>query len=90
MADTEYLLTFVGLFVVGLVISSLAARSREQADAARHREAQAVALYALSRDLAAASGLDDILNVVVRHVGETFSREATILLPADGRYGRGR
>ena len=66
------------------MISSLAARSREQADAARRREAQAVALYELSRDLAAASGLDDILNVVVRHVGETFSREATILLPADG------
>ena len=84
VADTEYIFTFVGLFVVGLVISSLAARSREQADAARRREAQAVALYELSRDLAAASGLDDILNVVVRHVGETFSREATILLPADG------
>ena len=84
VSDTEYLLTFVGLFVVGLVISSLAARSRDQAEAARRREAQAVALYELSRDLAAASGLDDILNVVVRHVGETFGREATILLPADG------
>ena len=35
VADTEYLLTFVGLFVVGLVISSLAARSREQAEAAQ-------------------------------------------------------
>ena len=82
VSDTEYLLTFVGLFVVSLVISSLAARSRDQAEAARRREVQAVALYELSRDLAAASGLDDILQVVVRHVGETFSREAAILLPA--------
>ena len=81
VADTEYIFTFVGLFVVGLVISSLAARSHDQAEAARRREAQAVVLYELSRDLAAASGLDDILHVVVRHVGETFSREAAILLP---------
>ena len=35
VSDTQYMLTFVGLFLVGLVISSLAARSREQADAAR-------------------------------------------------------
>ena len=39
-------------------------------------------LYELNRDLAAASGLDDILNVVVRHISETFSREAVILLRA--------
>ncbi len=81
VADTEYILTFVGLFIVGIVISSLAARSREQADAAQQREAQAVALYELSRDLAVASGMDDILPVVIHHVGSTFAREAVILLP---------
>ncbi len=66
----------IGLFAVSLVISTLAARSREQAESARRREIQAVALYELSRDLATASELDDILQVVIRHVGETFSREA--------------
>jgi two-component system, OmpR family, sensor histidine kinase KdpD len=81
VADTEYLLTFAGLFIVGLVISTLAARSREQADAARRRETQAVALYELSRDLAGASGLEELLQVVVRHISETFGREAAVLLP---------
>ena len=81
VADTEYIFTFAGLFVVSLVISSLAARSREQAEAAKSREVQAVALYELSRDLAAASGLDDILQVIVRHVSETFGREGAVLLP---------
>ncbi len=81
VSDTEYLLTFSGLFIVGLVVSTLTARSQEQAEAARRREVQAVALYELSRDLAAASALDDILQVVIRHVNETFSREAVILLP---------
>lgn len=84
VADTEYLLTFVGLFVVGVVISSLTVRSREQAEAARRREIQAVALYELSRDLAAASGLDEILQIVVRHIGEIFSRDVLILLPEGG------
>ncbi len=69
--------------MVGLVISSLAARSREQADAAQQREAQAVALYELSRDLAAAGDLDEILRVTVRHIDETFARQAVILLPID-------
>ncbi len=82
VADTEYILTFAGLFIVGIVISTLAARSREQADAAQQREAQAVALYELSRDLAVANGMDDILPVVVRHVGGTFARAAAIFLPA--------
>lgn len=82
VANAEYLLTFVGLLVVGLVISTLAARSREQAEAARRREVQAIALYELSRDLASASELDEILRIVVRHVGGTFGREAAILLAA--------
>jgi two-component system sensor histidine kinase KdpD len=82
VADTEYLLTFAGLFIVGVVISTLAARSREQAEAARRRERQAVALYELSRDLAGARGLEDILHVVIEHIEQTLGREAAILLPA--------
>jgi two-component system sensor histidine kinase KdpD len=79
--DSEYLLTFLGLLIVGLVISELAARAREQAQAALQREAQTAALYALSRDLAAANDLDGILQTVIRHVSRTFSREAAVLLP---------
>jgi two-component system sensor histidine kinase KdpD len=39
VSDTQYLVTFVGLFVISLVISTLTARSREQAEAAIQREA---------------------------------------------------
>ena len=81
VSDTEYLLTFVGLFAVSLVISTLASRSRQQAEYARQRESQAITLYELSRDLAAASTLDDISRVVIRHVSEVFDRQAAILLP---------
>lgn len=84
VADTEYLITFIGLFVVSLVVSSLAAHSREQAEVAQRREVQTIALYELSRDLAATSELDQILQVVIRHVSQTFQRDATILLSVEG------
>ncbi len=81
VADTQYLLTFAGLLIVGLVISALTARVREQADIAERREMQTVALYEFTRDLAASVGLDDILKTIIRHVAQTFEREAVIWLP---------
>ncbi len=85
VSDAEYLLTFTGLFLVGLVISTLATRAREQADAARVRAEQTSKLYELSRDLAAVHGLDDILQALIRHVHETFGCDAVILLPREGQ-----
>ncbi len=81
VSDSEYLLTFIGLLVVSLVISNLAVRVREQAQAAEHRAAQTAELYALSRDLAVAVDLDTLMQAVLTHVSQTFSREVAILLP---------
>jgi two-component system sensor histidine kinase KdpD len=81
VSDTEYLLTFTGLLGVGLVISELTARVRDQAEMARRREASTAALYGLSRDLAAAAGIDDILQAITQNVSQTFGREVVIFLP---------
>jgi two-component system sensor histidine kinase KdpD len=81
VSDTEYLLTFLGLLVVGMVISQLAAQFREQVDAARRREAAMGVLYSLSRDLAVASGLDGIMNAIVSNVSQVFGRQVVVLLP---------
>lgn len=81
VSDTQYVVTFIGLFAVGLVISSLAARAREQTEAARTREAQTGELYDLSRDLASAAALETILQTLIRHVEQTFGREVVVLLP---------
>ncbi|HEY5975731.1 MAG TPA: DUF4118 domain-containing protein, partial [Geobacteraceae bacterium] len=72
VADTEYLLTFVALFIVGVVISSLVAKVRERAEAVREREVQTASLYYLSRDLAAAASFTAIMDAVVRNIGEIF------------------
>jgi len=81
VADAEYLITFLALFVVGLVVSSLVAQVRGQAEAARRREAETAALYALSRDLAVAEEFEAIAEAIIAHVGQTFDRRVTILLP---------
>lgn len=81
VSDTQYIFTFIGLFVVGLVISQLAARVREQIEAARERELEAETLYNLSRALAVLADLDAILETMVAQVGETFGRQVAVLLP---------
>jgi two-component system sensor histidine kinase KdpD len=93
VTDTEYLLTFAGLLGVGLVISYLTVRTRDQAEAAQKREADTATLYALSRDLAAASGLEAALKAVIVHMDEAFGRDTVVFLPEGedslGPYGRG-
>jgi two-component system sensor histidine kinase KdpD len=84
VSDTQYLLTFAGLFVVGLVVSSLAARVREQARAARRRELQTSELYELSRELAGAAGPGSIAEVVRSHIQQVLGGRAVVLL-GEGR-----
>jgi two-component system sensor histidine kinase KdpD len=81
VADAQYLLTFAGFFLVGLIISTLMYGAQKQAASAQRREATAVELYELSRDLAAAATLDDIIDALLRHVSDTFNRNGAVLLP---------
>jgi two-component system sensor histidine kinase KdpD len=63
------------------VIGTLASRTREQAQAARNREAYMAALHALSGELAVTNDLDAILQAVGRHIAATFCRSVAIFLP---------
>jgi two-component system, OmpR family, sensor histidine kinase KdpD len=81
VTDTQYLLTFFSLLVVGLIISSLTSQVRDQLEALQQREAQTSTLYSLSRDLTIAIGLEAVLQTVIAHIGETIRRDTVILLP---------
>ena len=81
VSQTEYIITFIGLFLVGVVISALAVRAREQAESAQRREADTARLYALSRDLAAAEGLEMVVRAVRTHLESDFGRDVVIYLP---------
>jgi len=79
--DTEYLFTFLGLFIVGVVISTLVAKARERADAMRERELQTESLYYLSRDLATAANMESIMMAVIKNINATLNAELSILIP---------
>lgn len=79
--DTEYVFTFFGLFVVGVVISSLVSKARERAEVMRERELQTESLYYLSRDLAAAVDRESIMAAVLKNISETLRAQLAVLVP---------
>jgi two-component system sensor histidine kinase KdpD len=84
VSDTEYFLTFIGLFLVGIVISALTVQARQQAEAAQRREADTAVLYALSRDLAAADDLSTVIDAIRTHIEADFGRDVIVFLPGGG------
>ncbi len=86
VGDTQYVLTFGVMLVVALVISNLAARVRDQAEAARAQERRTAALYAVSRACASAGETYEVVRVAGRHLAEVFEAQVAIFLPhRDGR-----
>ena len=81
VTDTQYLVTFGVMLLVGLVISNLMASVRLQARVAGHRERRTAALYAMSRELAVTRNRDEMLKIAVRHVSEMFESQTVVLLP---------
>ena len=79
------MVTFAVMLVVSLLISTLAARVRAQAEAARLREERTRVLYAVSRDLAGARTVEEVAQATSRNVEAVFQGPATVLLP--GRDG---
>ncbi|HYR96369.1 MAG TPA: DUF4118 domain-containing protein, partial [Candidatus Binatus sp.] len=79
------LLSLFVYLVVAVLTSNLMTRIRDQADTARRREARTAALYAFSRQLAAAVGIEDLLPTVAGHVAEQFQASVVVSLPEGGR-----
>ncbi len=69
-------------FVVAVVLGQLIARFRAQEKAERRREERTTALYLLTRELADAATLDEVIKVVVQHIGKLFNAEVAVA--ADG------
>jgi two-component system, OmpR family, sensor histidine kinase KdpD len=85
-SDPASLLTFVALFTVGVVISTLVSQSSERAEAIREREVQTASLYYLSRDLAVASDLPGIMDAMVRNIEESLGAQIAVFMPEGERF----
>jgi two-component system sensor histidine kinase KdpD len=88
VADTQYVVTFAVMLGTALLISTLTARLRHQAEAARQREARSAALFDMARDLTAAHDETAIAEAAARHVREVFVSQVLLLLPDRDRPGR--
>jgi two-component system sensor histidine kinase KdpD len=75
---------FATYFVVAVAIGQLTARLRSQQIAERRREERATALYLLTRELAEAPDLTQLLAVVIQQVGKTFRADVALSLPEVG------
>ncbi|MBF0475449.1 MAG: DUF4118 domain-containing protein [Deltaproteobacteria bacterium] len=81
VAEAQYIVTFIVMFLVALVISHLASTMRAQAEIARLQERQAAAMHGLSRQLVSARGIESILAVAVQYVSDIFDCSVVAMLP---------
>lgn len=79
---TDVMLFFT-YFVVALAMGHLAARLRTQQEAERRREQRATALYLLTRELAQASDVADLLAIIIREVGKAAQAGVALSLPEE-------
>ncbi len=80
VGDAQYLLTFLGLFIAGVVIASLTSRTHRQTEAARRREYETVQLLSLTRALSTTVDRDEIASRIVDHVYQTFHYTVALYL----------
>ncbi|WP_129127617.1 DUF4118 domain-containing protein [Geomonas oryzae] len=80
VSDSEYLITFFALFIVGVIISSLVAQIREKVDQVERQEARTSSLYYLTRDLSVAADVPAIIGALQRAVLRNFGSPLAVLL----------
>jgi two-component system sensor histidine kinase KdpD len=85
--EPKYVFTLISLLAVGLVISTLTSRLREQTGAARERESEMASLYAFSQDLAETTHPRQVLEVCARHIARATEGRVGIFLPDRGAVG---
>ncbi|MDD5286894.1 MAG: DUF4118 domain-containing protein [Desulfuromonadaceae bacterium] len=80
VADKEYLITFLGLFGVGVIISTLVAKVQDRAEKLREREEETTSLYCLSRDLAVASNMQAVVSAIIKNLEVRMDAQAILFL----------
>jgi two-component system sensor histidine kinase KdpD len=80
VSDAEYLFTFAVMLGIGVLISVLTVRIREQLNASRQLEARTAALFRLTKQLGELSGSEFLAQSAGRQLQEMFDGEVVIYL----------
>ncbi|XZE18721.1 DUF4118 domain-containing protein [Pirellulaceae bacterium SH449] len=83
--DSQYVVTFSVMLIVGMTIVALNNRIRRQAQYALQNERRTEALYRLSRKLAGITGLPFLALETEKVIAAEFGGEVALLLPENGR-----
>jgi len=79
--DIRFIPTFIVLFIVGIITSSLADMVKKQVQYTRQREEFIAALHDFSKGLLISQDTDDFLNRSSCYIWELFNYDVIILLP---------
>ncbi len=78
--DTEYLITFLALFLLSVIISNLTYQIKEQAVQAKEREARVTSLYNLSHDLTGAYSIEGVVQSILDNISSTIEYDLWLFL----------
>jgi len=76
----EDMLMLAMFFIIALLNGILTSRTRRQEKKIRIREERTDALYQLTRDLSAASGIDEVSKIAIRYIHKYFNLDCLIIL----------
>lgn len=82
--DSRYWLTFIVMFFASFVVSTLAARLREQVSLSRRREHETQMLYTLTRELTSVATRTEMSAALIESVAESIGAAANIWYPDAG------
>ena len=81
VADLQYLMVFAVMLIVGLVVGSLTAGLRYQAQIAQHREERARSLSEMAKALSSALVEEQVVEITTSFVEASFRARVALLLP---------
>jgi two-component system sensor histidine kinase KdpD len=80
VTDAQYFLTFAIMLAVGLLISALTARLKEQLRASQEQELRTGALYRVTKQLSEITGVEFLIRAAGQQIGQIFSGEVVLYL----------
>jgi two-component system sensor histidine kinase KdpD len=85
VSDAQYVLTFAVMLVIGLLISTLTVRIREQLQSSRKQERRTAALYRLTQQLSQVAGSEFLVQTAGGQLTEIFDGQVVIYLGEPGQ-----
>jgi two-component system sensor histidine kinase KdpD len=94
VSDVKYVFTFAVMLAIGVIISALTARTRNQLRASQQIERRTAALFRLTRQMSEVSGSEFLIATAGKQLAEIFAGEVVIYTrdeqgPVSLRFGQG-